>query len=80
MPSGLNLFEWGKNGPSTSRNHFRNFWRGRLPSQRQRRTSQYKPKDEQIPAPDCMNLHVAWDGARQAPCPADMHESWLQRH
>jgi len=40
--------------------------------------TQYKPKDELIPAPECMNLHVAWDGTQQAPCPADTHERWLR--
>ena len=40
--------------------------------------TQYPPKDEQIPAPDCMNLHVSWDGVKQAPCSADAHKSWLK--
>jgi formylglycine-generating enzyme required for sulfatase activity len=39
--------------------------------------TQYPAKGEQIPAPECMNLHVAWDGPLQAPCVADIHERWL---
>jgi len=37
----------------------------------------YPPKEEQIPAPECMNLHTASDGLLQAPCPANIHERWL---
>src|ERR1035441_7153445 len=39
--------------------------------------TQYAPKGEQIPAPECMNLHTAYDGPLAAPCPANMHERWL---
>ena len=31
--------------------------------------TQYPAKGEQIPAPDCMNLHNAWEGAQTAACP-----------
>jgi formylglycine-generating enzyme required for sulfatase activity len=40
--------------------------------------TQYPPKDEQLPPPDCLNLHVAWDGPLQTPCPAGTHENWLR--
>lgn len=40
--------------------------------------TQYPPHEEQIPAPQCMNLHNAWEGPQAAPCPADIHERWLR--
>ncbi len=40
--------------------------------------TQYPAKGEQIPAPECMNLHVAWDGSLQAPCAPNIHERWLR--
>ena len=39
--------------------------------------TQFPAKGEQIPAPDCMNLHSAWDGLKAAPCPFDIHARWL---
>jgi formylglycine-generating enzyme required for sulfatase activity len=39
--------------------------------------TQYPAKGEQLPAPECMNLHSAWDGPQAAPCPANMHARWL---
>jgi formylglycine-generating enzyme required for sulfatase activity len=39
--------------------------------------TQFPPQGQQIPAPDCMNLHNAWEGAKAA-CPPQMHEIWLK--
>ena len=38
--------------------------------------TQYSPKGQQIPPPDCMNLHFAWEGPMLS-CPPSIHESWL---
>jgi formylglycine-generating enzyme required for sulfatase activity len=40
--------------------------------------TQYSPKGEQIPAPDCMNLHHVWEHGQQAGCTPDTHERWLK--
>jgi formylglycine-generating enzyme required for sulfatase activity len=40
--------------------------------------TQYPPRGQQIPAPDCMNLHNAWDGPQQGPCLTYAHERWLR--
>jgi len=40
--------------------------------------TQYPPRGQQIPAPDCMNLHNAWDGPQQGPCLINAHERWLR--
>ena len=40
--------------------------------------TQFWAKGQQIPPPDCMNLHNAWDGPLQAACPPNMHERWLK--
>jgi formylglycine-generating enzyme required for sulfatase activity len=37
----------------------------------------YPPRYQQIPAPECMNLHYLWDGPLPPPCPANIHERWL---
>jgi formylglycine-generating enzyme required for sulfatase activity len=39
--------------------------------------TQYAPKDEQIPAPDCTNLYNAWDSQLHGACPPQTHEHWL---
>jgi formylglycine-generating enzyme required for sulfatase activity len=39
--------------------------------------TRYAPRSQQIPAPDCMNLHYAWEGP-QTTCPPFMHEHWLE--
>jgi iron(II)-dependent oxidoreductase len=39
--------------------------------------TQYGPRGQQIPAPDCMNLHYAWEGP-QVTCPPFAHERWLR--
>jgi formylglycine-generating enzyme required for sulfatase activity len=39
--------------------------------------TQYGPRGQQIPAPDCMNLHYAWEGP-QTTCPPFAHERWLR--
>ena len=38
--------------------------------------SQYRPHDQQIPAPDCLNLEFASKLAQPA-CPPDIHQQWL---
>jgi gamma-glutamyl hercynylcysteine S-oxide synthase len=38
--------------------------------------TQFQPRGQQIPPPDCMNLHYAWEGP-QATCPPFMHDRWL---
>ncbi len=40
--------------------------------------TQYPPRGQQIPAPECMNLHYAWEGPTQPPCTAFAHERWLR--
>jgi formylglycine-generating enzyme required for sulfatase activity len=40
--------------------------------------TQFAPKDEQIPTPDCLNMHNAWEGPLAAPCSAGAHERWLR--
>ena len=39
--------------------------------------TQYPPRSEQIPAPDCLNLHFAWEHVLQPTCPG-AHERWLR--
>jgi hypothetical protein len=36
----------------------------------------YAPRGQQIPTPNCMDLHNAWEGSQVA-CPPFMHERWL---
>ena len=36
----------------------------------------YPPRGQQIPPPDCMNLHNAWESALST-CPPFTHERWL---
>jgi formylglycine-generating enzyme required for sulfatase activity len=38
--------------------------------------TQYPPHEQQIPSPECMNLHYAWQTA-QPGCPPFAHEHWL---
>ncbi len=38
----------------------------------------FPPHDQQIPPPDCMNLHPAWQDSQPSACPPDMHERWLR--
>ena len=40
--------------------------------------TQYGPRGQQIPPPDCMNLHNAWEGILTSGCPPGTHERWLQ--
>jgi len=40
--------------------------------------TQYPARGQQIPVPDCMNLHFAWDGPLQVPCSAYAHDRWLR--
>jgi formylglycine-generating enzyme required for sulfatase activity len=40
--------------------------------------TQYPPKGEQIPAPDCTNLYNAWDNTLHGACPPFTHERWLR--
>jgi hypothetical protein len=39
--------------------------------------TQFRPREQQIPPPDCMNLHPAWQGLAIA-CPPLTHERWLR--
>jgi formylglycine-generating enzyme required for sulfatase activity len=39
--------------------------------------TQFGPRGQQIPAPDCMNLHNAWENA-QPGCLPNMHALWLK--
>ena len=38
----------------------------------------YPARGQQIPPPDCMNLHYAWEGLLQAGCAPFAHEHWLR--
>ncbi len=40
------------------------------------KTPTIAPRGQQIPAPDCLNLHNAWEGP-QILCPPFIHEHWL---
>jgi len=37
----------------------------------------FPARGQQIPAPECMYMHNAWDGPAQLPCLANTHERWL---
>ena len=39
--------------------------------------TQFAPRGQQIPAPDCLNLHFAWEN-EQPLCPPGVHERWLK--
>jgi iron(II)-dependent oxidoreductase len=36
----------------------------------------YRPLNQQIPTPECINLHFAWQGGGPQ-CPPQIHEQWL---
>ncbi len=38
----------------------------------------YGPKNQLIPAPDCLTLKGAWTGAATGACPPDIHAEWLK--
>jgi iron(II)-dependent oxidoreductase len=38
----------------------------------------YQPRGQQIPAPECMNLHNAWENSGMGPCLPFMHERWIK--
>ena len=40
--------------------------------------TQYPPRGQQIPAPECMNLHNAWETALPRVCTPFTHERWLK--
>jgi formylglycine-generating enzyme required for sulfatase activity len=40
--------------------------------------TQYPAERQQIPPPDCMNLHFAWEGPLQVPCSIREHLHWLR--
>jgi gamma-glutamyl hercynylcysteine S-oxide synthase len=40
--------------------------------------TQYPARGQQIPAPECLNLHFAWENVLQPTCPPGTHERWLQ--
>jgi len=37
----------------------------------------FPARGQQIPPPECMNLHNAWEGPGALPCPPNAHERWL---
>jgi formylglycine-generating enzyme required for sulfatase activity len=39
--------------------------------------TQYPAKGQQIPAPDCLNMHYAWENPLLSFCPTFLHERWL---
>ncbi len=39
--------------------------------------TQYAPRGQQFPPPECMNLHFAWENALLSTCPPFVHERWL---
>ncbi len=39
--------------------------------------TQYAPRGQQIPTPECLNLHYAWENVLQPTCPPGAHERWL---
>jgi formylglycine-generating enzyme required for sulfatase activity len=40
--------------------------------------TQYPARGQQIPAPDCMNLHNVWEYSLQPTCQPGAHERWLR--
>lgn len=38
----------------------------------------YPPRGQQIPAPECMNLHFLWEGPAVPPCFPNAHDRWLR--
>ena len=40
--------------------------------------TQYPARGQQIPPPDCMNLHFAWQNVLQPVCSPDTHGHWLK--
>jgi formylglycine-generating enzyme required for sulfatase activity len=40
--------------------------------------TQYGPRGQQIPPPDCLNLHFAWENTPQGTCSPYSHERWLR--
>ena len=44
----------------------------------QAQDTQYPARGQQIPAPECMNLHFVWENVLQPTCPAGWHERWLK--
>jgi len=40
--------------------------------------TQYPARGQQIPAPDCMNLHFAWQNVLQPTCQPGAHDRWLK--
>jgi iron(II)-dependent oxidoreductase len=40
--------------------------------------TQYPARGQQIPVPDCLNLHNVWDNVLAAGCPPFTHERWLR--
>jgi iron(II)-dependent oxidoreductase len=37
----------------------------------------FAPRSQQIPPPDCMNLHSAWEGITATGCAPSTHQRWL---
>ena len=51
-------------------------WPQPSPSPHPRRTP-LPARGQQIPAPDCMNLHNVWEDCADRACPPNAHERWL---
>jgi iron(II)-dependent oxidoreductase len=40
--------------------------------------TQYAPRNQQIPVPECLNLHFAWESSAVSQCPPFIRERWLR--
>jgi formylglycine-generating enzyme required for sulfatase activity len=40
--------------------------------------TRFEPKNQLIPAPDCLTLKAAWTGNTNLGCPAVIHEEWIR--
>ena len=40
--------------------------------------TQFAPRNQQIPVPECMNLHFAWENSAVSQCPPFIRERWLR--
>ncbi len=40
--------------------------------------TQYAPRNQQIPVPECLNIHFAWESSAVSQCPPFIRERWLR--
>jgi len=40
--------------------------------------TQYAPRNQQIPVPECLNIHFAWESTAVSQCPPFIRERWLR--